>query len=237
VYRQQKLQQSTPARFKAICKNRLLRSHRVAIIKNIHDYELVDSINYSFGIVTEHGPADALNYVHEHYTNIVYDAARSFKHDPQKMLAWVTRHGEKNLYHERVNLSQNHASTINDDLFRAHLDSYFEIVVETEYKTNTIFHSEKTFKAISWLQPFVLCAERYSVQALREMGYDVFDDIIDHSYDRIQDPYDRLHATFVEVKRLCNISDDKWLQLLQILRPRLVKNVKHLEQANQRYND
>lgn len=235
-YRKQKLNQHNPARFKAICKNRLLREHRIAIVKNIHDYDLVDSINYSFGIVTEHGPRNSLNYTHEMYTDKVTHSAHMFKHNSEELLYWITRHGEKNLYHERVNLSENHATTINSDLLLAHLDSYFEIVTETSYNNDTIFHSEKTFKAISFLQPFVLCAERYSVQALREMGYDVFDDIIDHRYDAIQDSCERLHATFAEIKRLCSISDSKWLQLLQILRPRLIKNLKHLEQANQRHN-
>jgi len=235
-YVKQKLEKTTPAKYKAICKNRLFREHRIAIVKRIHEYELENDINYSFGIVTQHGPGDELNYVHRDYTTRTINAARIFNYDPQELLAWVTRHGERNLHHEKVNLSINHASTVSQNLLDAHSDSYFEIVAETNYVVDTVFPSEKTFKAIYFMQPFVLCAEQGAIQALREQGYDVFDDIIDHSYDKIKDPDLRLHETFCEIKRLCKLRDEHWLNILTSIKPRLLANFEHLQCAANRLN-
>jgi hypothetical protein len=223
------------AKFKAICKNRLLRSHRIAIVKNIHDYDLADKINYSFGIVTRHGSDDSTNYVHREFTGRVTKTAAEFGYDPEELLAFVVRHGEKNLHGEKVNLSVNHARTISDSLLDAHRESYFEIVVETNFNSDTIFHSEKTFKSISWMQPFVLCAERYSVQALRDFGYDVFDDIFDHSYDNVKDNVHRMKALFEEIQRLCAISDSEWNEILSTIRQRLMANVENLNKAGERF--
>ena len=220
------------AKFKAICKNRLMRNHRIALLKNIHDYDLVDKINYSFGIVTQHGNPD---YEHRAFTGRVTKTAEEFKYNTEELLAFVVRHGEKNLYGEKVNLSINHASTISDSLLNAHRESYFEIVVETNFNNNTVFHSEKTFKSISWMQPFVLCAERYSVQALRDFGYDVFDDIFDHSYDNVKDDVHRMKALVEEIQRLCAISDSEWNEMLSTIRQRLVANVKNLNKAGERF--
>ena len=235
-YVKQKVEITKPAKYKAICKNRLFREHRIAVVKRIHDYVLQDKINYSFGIVTQHGTDTELNYVHRDYTSRTINAARTFNYDPQELLAWVARHGERNLYHEKVNLSINHASTVNQGLLDAHLDSYFEIVVETNYVVNTVFPSEKTFKAIYFMQPFVLCAEQGAVQALREHGYDVFDDIIDHSYDNISNPDLRLHETFREIKRLCKLRDEHWINILSSIKPRLIANFEHLQYAVNRLN-
>tara|TARA_R110000851_G_scaffold83052_2_gene181605 strand:+ start:13005 stop:14174 length:1170 start_codon:yes stop_codon:yes gene_type:complete len=232
---QQTVMENVPAvaKFKAICKNRLMRDHRIAIIKNIHDYDLVDKINYSFGFVTSHGKN---TYDPATFRSLITTAARLYGYDPGELLAFVADHGEKNLHHEIVDLSINHASTVSDNLFAAHLDSYFEIIVETNFYSETIFHSEKTFKAIAWVQPFVLCAEHHSVQTLRNFGYDVFDDFIDHSYDNIKDHPQRMTALFVEIQRLCKISDVEWIDMLTLIRPRLTANVNHLSLANNRFN-
>lgn len=224
-------------KFKSICKNRLLRYHRILIIKKINELLLQDKINYSFGIVTEHGPDNELNFKWKAYFNTVNWAAKNWNLDFDELMAWVSRHGEKNLYHETVNLNINHADTVNQDLLNAHLDSYFEIVVETNYLESSLFLSEKTFKAIAWMQPFIICGNKGSVAALREFGYDVFDDIINHDYDLIDNHQHRLDATFSEIDRLCNISDDDWLSILNTIKPRLKSNFDNLMNATTRFNN
>jgi hypothetical protein len=231
-YTDAKMNPIAPAKFKAICKNRLTRPHRIEIVKRINDLNLQHDINYSFGIVPHHGTG--LNFTLLGLTRVIKKTARIWKHDVEELSAWVIRHGEKHLFHENIDLSKNQASTISDELFNAHLDSYFEMIVETNYVEHTIFHSEKTFKAIAWSQPFVMFAERYSVQALRELGYDVFDDFIDHSYDNIADPIERMTATFLEVTRLCDISHDDWLKIYTQISDRLVSNRKHLFTCEER---
>lgn len=45
--------------------------------------------------------------------------------------------------------------------------------------------SEKTFKAFAWYQIPIWHASPGTVDVVRNMGFDLFDDIIDHSYDKI----------------------------------------------------
>jgi len=225
-YTKSKLFPKGPAKFKAICKNRLTRPARIEIVKKINDLNLQNDINYSFGVVTQHGTG--LNFTINGFYNTINKTARIWGHNVEELTAWVVRHGEKHLFHEQVDLTKNQARTVSNELLNAHLDSYFEMIVETNYTENTIFHSEKTFKAIAWLQPFVMFAEPYSVQALREFGYDVFDDFIDHSYDIITDPAARMNATFHEVTRLCNLSHSDWLEIYAQITDRLISNREHL---------
>lgn len=57
---------------------------------------------------------------------------------------------------------------------------------------NTQFITEKTFKAFAWHQIPVWSAVPGTVQRVRELGFDVFDDWIDHRYDLIDDYTTRL---------------------------------------------
>ena len=85
------------------------------------------------------------------------------------------------------------------------------------------------------MQPFVLCAEQHSVQALRDFGYDVFDDIFDHSYDNVKDDVHRMKALVEEIQRLCAISDSEWNEMLSTIRQRLMANVKNLNKSGERF--
>lgn len=231
-----RIKNKTTALFKGIYKNRLLRTHRIFLTYLLATGHMADEINYSFGIVTHHGD-DNKNYDSEILQQVLFKTSREFKIDYAVLAEWIKCHGEKNLYHEKINLHLNQASKYRDELFAAHLDSYFEIIGETNFSQNTLFQSEKTFKSIAFMSPFVIAAEPGSIKLLREMGYDVFDDIINHDYDEILNPKDRMMALVAEIKRLCNITDAEWSDILFEIYPRLEKNRLHLLNAHRRFNE
>lgn len=74
-----------------------------------------------------------------------------------------------------------------------YLDSYLGIVTDTFFD-NGVFLSEKIFNAINYQQLFFYVGHQGSLQYLRDQGYYVFDDIIDTTYDLIQEPGARLVA-------------------------------------------
>ena len=80
---------------------------------------------------------------------------------------------------------------INDDIVydynnAAYADSYVNIIVESVYEDT--FFSEKTFKPMLASQFFVIIAGKGSIAMLRGMGFDTYDDIIDHDiYDNEPD--------------------------------------------------
>jgi len=73
-------------------------------------------------------------------------------------------------------------------------DAYIHLTAETNV-SNRIFLSEKTWKPIAAGQLFVHFGNPGSIQHLRELGVDVFDDIINHSqYEHLEDWRQRLDA-------------------------------------------
>ena len=67
-----------------------------------------------------------------------------------------------------------------------HADSYCNIVFETHFdadQSGGTFLTEKTFKPIKHGQLFFIAGPAGSLQTLRDLGYRVFDSILDNSYD------------------------------------------------------
>lgn len=65
-------------------------------------------------------------------------------------------------------------------------NAYCNIVVETHFDADQCygtFLTEKTFKPIKHGQMFFIAGPAGSLQILRDLGYRVFDDILDNSYD------------------------------------------------------
>ncbi len=73
-------------------------------------------------------------------------------------------------------------------------DSFLHICPETfqYYREGRIFFSEKIWKPIMFMQPFVLVGEPYQLKALHQMGYKTFSDYLDESYDTITNNQERL---------------------------------------------
>jgi hypothetical protein len=72
-----------------------------------------------------------------------------------------------------------------------YLDSYLGIVADTFYDQG-VFLSEKLFNAINYQQLFFYIGYHNSLAYLRSQGYSTFDDVIDTSYDKIEEPGERL---------------------------------------------
>jgi hypothetical protein len=66
-----------------------------------------------------------------------------------------------------------------------HVNSYCNIVMETHFDIGNsgTFLTEKTFKPIKHGQMFFIAGPVGSLQVLRDLGYRVFDSVLDNSYD------------------------------------------------------
>lgn len=103
--------------------------------------------------------------------------------------------------HLSQDLHNDHRS-INLSLYQ---ESYCHLVIETLFdvdQSGGAFLTEKTYKCIKFGQPFLIAGGPGSIAALRSAGYRVFDHVIDHSYDVIQDNNQRWQALRREIQRL-----------------------------------
>jgi hypothetical protein len=97
----------------------------------------------------------------------------------------------------------------------AYRNSYVNIITETNVRE--IFFTEKTFKALGSGQFFISINSSGSVEMLKFFGFDVFDDIIDHDYDLIHDPYEKIakiselldHLVTLDWKKLWDKTEDR----------------------------
>ena len=77
-----------------------------------------------------------------------------------------------------------------------------EIVAETTFKEPTLLLTEKTQNAFMGCNFPIFISTYGTVAFLREMRLDMYDDIIDHSYDTITDPVERVYAAIYNNKEL-----------------------------------
>ena len=92
------------------------------------------------------------------------------------------------------------------DIFRTCL---FNIVVETSNQRetngwNSIFLTEKTFKCFDLYQIPIWFAVPGTVAQVRKLGFDLFDDIVDHSYDTIINEAERINSIVAQIAMLNN---------------------------------
>jgi hypothetical protein len=112
-------------------------------------------------------------------------------------------------------------------------DCLINVVAETsdqtyhdgEFGYDTLFVTEKTFKVFAWYQIPVWITVPNFVECIRNMGFDVFDDLVDHSYDNIQDHQQRLQASFASLSKLIQLVQNNGIKNLHnTLMPRFAHN-------------
>lgn len=84
----------------------------------------------------------------------------------------------------------------------ASMSSDITLVVESYVSDSVIAFSEKIFRALQTPRPWILFCSPGSVDVLRSTGFDVMDDVVDHSYDSIVDAEQRLDAIVQELRKL-----------------------------------
>jgi hypothetical protein len=118
------------------------------------------------------------------------------------------------------------------------LDSYVNIVTDTFYATepDTTFISEKVFNSIAHWQMFIMMAPPYTLQYLRDQGYQTFSPYINETYDTIENNHDRLLAvtkSFIDfVSQPAEVLEQIYKECLPIVehnRQRLVNNYYHTQ--------
>lgn len=80
-------------------------------------------------------------------------------------------------------------------------------VMETYIDDTHTCVTEKAFKNLVYPQPFVMLGSANMIQYLRDLGFDVYDDYVDHSYDTIQDDHSRTQAVFKCFEKLIGKSE------------------------------
>lgn len=141
---------------------------------------------------------------------------------------------------DRTNSSHEYLTIGKECLINIVQESSFDTKISKEYPTmffngkhgwNRPFFTEKTAKCFNSCQiPLFLTVKGY-VSLLKSIGFDVFDDFIDHSYDNEDDPDKRIKMLVKELVRLKSIGLDK-LKSIEGLEDRLYYNKNYMDVLN-----
>ena len=182
-----------------VCMNRMHRWQRLGIVKLLLDRDLA-----KYGCIS--------------YTDI-----SSLPNDQYR------RHFPMTVDFDRPTLNQGYVVDT-----PALTNAMYNIITESCYerepgKSNYESHpcpgfTEKTFKSMMMAQLPIWVAPRYTVTCFRELGFDAFDDLVDHSYDLESDPVRRLSMIADEIQRCTQLPLDTLDRLRQDLLPRFQDN-------------
>lgn len=185
--------------------NRRWRTHRPTLVALL---EVMDLRNHGYISMAEH---DDLG----NNWNKFVDYARFFFGDSE--IGQIIANNKDrilnipNLYLDTKDLHINQAPlTSSTDVF--YYNTYFSVVTETTFFKQFgegVFLSEKIFKPVYKKHPFIVVSRPKTLEALRNIGYKSFSEIIDESYDLEENDEKRLLLIVQEINRLCNLSDDQ----------------------------
>tara|TARA_B100001248_G_scaffold256657_1_gene238015 strand:- start:305 stop:1231 length:927 start_codon:yes stop_codon:yes gene_type:complete len=115
-----------------------------------------------------------------------------FVNDPTAKKKYVQQFQKKlPLIVDTDDFKTNHATSLHGDLNDKTL---FQIVNEThvdDWKQTSLFYSEKTFRSIYHMQPFVIWGQTGCNKRLADYGYMTYDSWFDLGFDSIEDPTKR----------------------------------------------
>jgi hypothetical protein len=96
----------------------------------------------------------------------------------------------------------------NEDIM---LDTWVSVISEASFGEDTCFISEKSFKPIAGMHPFIIFGNKRSLHYLRELGYKTFHPYIDESYDELE-CWERLDAIIDALKKIKSIPMEERLE-------------------------
>jgi hypothetical protein len=158
------------------------REYRLKFADLLIEHDLVDYCKTSVGITD-----GAIHYNNHQYTNTQWKPAHCLEQ-----------------YFEANNTTSCYSADFDVEDYNC---TDFEVVLETLFDDQRLHLTEKSLRPIACGQPFILCANHGSLQYLRDYGFKTFGDVIDESYDNIEDPYQRMLAIISVMKSIAGWSE------------------------------
>jgi hypothetical protein len=186
-----------------LCHNRRPRPHRYALLALLKKQGILEEIDWS--LVNGWEAKDT--QIHFYYS-VLSDNHISELQDEITYLHNIDQ--KKSKYEEEYEWFDDKENTDYVNWGETYVtstyeNSYFNITTETEYSSDTLHISEKSFKSFYTMQfPLILASPNHITEIKRHYDFDWFDDIIDHSYDKVLDHKERLLKFVEEIKRINN---------------------------------
>ena len=196
-----------------MCRNRNPKSHRVSLLVNLFKNDILKDCNYSFI------PNEGYKLFDFEPYKEFFD--ENFISENEEILNYISTHKKEDDYEKGkgwVDLNSGEFTHQNDfhliyhipELSKSFENSYFNIITESWYNSsfNSVHITEKTLRPFYFYQfPIFLSTPHHIKYLKKDYNFDLFDDIIDHSYDNELDDKKRMDMVVTEIKRINNNKD------------------------------
>jgi hypothetical protein len=81
-------------------------------------------------------------------------------------------------------------------------DTIFNIITETTFENDQLNLTEKSFKAMANCHPYLVIGDAGVNQHIKNLGFELYEDLIDYSFDSIEDNQIRLNQALKEVRKI-----------------------------------
>lgn len=182
-----------------LCLNGIAKMHRVSILAYLKYYDILDNVDWSL--------INTKSYPNKTYTNLVgsdYDILKS------NFDFFDNLDIKKSDQENKKELNQSETNRLGFDCdIQTYNKTLVNIVTESFFFEKSVHISEKTFKPFYFFQiPIFLASFNFVKSIKSKYNFDVFDDIIDHSYDNEEDPAKRFSKFVDEIRRLNNMQNE-----------------------------
>lgn len=198
-----------------ISLNRNVRSHRLVTLSYLFgkNYDRTGVITY---LKNHHMPDSFLDTVswefspeHDQLRTTILDGFECIKSN--QSLATDSY----DVYRQYGTAEIDNAGNFENRLRMMYRDSFVEIVSESVFSTPSFILTEKTANSFFGCNFPIILGGCGIVAHLRELGLDMYDDVVDHSYDTIANPLDRIVLAIESNRRLLLDTDyakQSWTQ-------------------------
>lgn len=179
-----------------LCYNRRPHIHRQEFVYSLYKNDLLQ-----YGLVSLNSPQKK---------------SMKIKHIPKYLSDMLP------MTFDNTDLQQNQAMTL---LPKDYLNTYLSVITET-LADNDVFPSEKIFKPILMLHPFIVVSSKHYLKMMKELGYQTFSPWFDESYDEVDNLAIRIRIITDEIQRLSELKDQQKCNMLIDMFPVLEHNHK-----------
>jgi len=198
------------------------RAHRIKLLSYIKKENIIDDTFFS-----------ALVFGNPKYYDVeIWDRTKKYE------LYSLKEYSEYFINNHPFKLDDESYSVIKDHRYHPknfYSQSIFSIVTETYTSIDYLFITEKSLKPIVNCHPFLIIGNYSIHHKLQELGFYLYDDLIDYSFDLIEDDEERLYQSFLEIKRIHQLGKDYLLDWYKNNEDKIIYNKNHLINFHKQY--
>jgi hypothetical protein len=219
------------------CLNGVPRTHRKTLLALLHQSDLINDGMISWHphdmTRSRHDPEQKSKTGPDYDTNCVFRVTSPINQHINEELSLCSASKKLHVNYQ-TQLNQSIKSTVvsgePNSLESRWVADYLQhslvyIVVETVGQYPHVYLSEKTWKAMMSMMPFMILGARGSLTKLKKMGFKTFSDFWSEEYDQLPTPFERATAI---VNNLLLLKKQDINTLYANIRPILLHNQQHM---------